>query len=72
MLKEILKGRNVPELKSREEMLELIYTDLFGYMPPKPEEISYEVEEAVIPKFCAGKAVCCAMFFQVFVYHQDL
>ena len=58
MLKEKLKKRNVPELKSREEMLELVYTDLYGYMPPKPEKISFEVEEAVIPKFCAGKAVC--------------
>ena len=54
MLKEKLKKRNVPELKSREEMLELVYTDLYGYMPPKPEKISFEVEEAVIPKFCAG------------------
>lgn len=58
MLKEMLKERNVPELKSREEMMELVFTELFGYMPPKPEKISYEVEEDIIPKFCAGKAVC--------------
>ena len=58
MLKEMLKERNVPLLKSREEMLKLVYTDLFGFMPPKPTEISFEVEESIIPKFCAGKAVC--------------
>lgn len=58
MLKEMLKERNVPELKSREEMMELVFTELFGYMPPKPEKISFEVKEDIIPKFCAGKAVC--------------
>ena len=58
MLKEMLKERNVPELLTREEMLNVIQTDLFGFMPPKPEKISFSVEEEVIPKFCAGKAVC--------------
>ena len=31
---------------------------LFGYLPPRPEKISFETEENIIPKFCAGKAVC--------------
>lgn len=58
MLSEILKERNVPELLSREEMLDIIQAQLFGYLPPKPEKISFETEENIIPKFCAGKAVC--------------
>lgn len=58
MLSEILKERNVPELLSREEMLDIVQAQLFGYLPPKPEKISFETEENIIPKFCAGKAVC--------------
>ncbi|MBO5463042.1 MAG: hypothetical protein J6A49_06990 [Clostridia bacterium] len=58
MLSEILKERNVPELLSREEMLDIVQAQLFGYLPPKPEKISFETEENTIPKFCAGKAVC--------------
>ena len=58
MLSEILKERNVPELLSREEMLDIVQAQLFGYLPPKPEKISFETEENIIPKFCAGKADC--------------
>lgn len=58
MLSEMLKERNVPELLSREEMLDIVQAQLFGYLPPKPEKISFETEENIIPKFCAGKAVC--------------
>ena len=58
MLSEILKERNVPELLSREEMLDIVQAQLFGYLPPRPEKISFETEENIIPKFCAGKAVC--------------
>ena len=58
MLSEILKERNVPELLSREEMLDIVQAQLFGYLPPKPEKISFETEENIIPKFCAGKAIC--------------
>ena len=58
MLSEILKERYVPELLSREEMLDIVQAQLFGYLPPRPEKISFETEENIIPKFCAGKAVC--------------
>lgn len=58
MLTEILKERNVPELLQRDEMLEIIQRELFGYLPPKPQKISFETEENIIPKFCAGKAAC--------------
>ena len=58
MLKEMLIERKVPELKPRNEMLDIIQSELFGFLPPKPEKISFETEENIIPKFCAGKAVC--------------
>ena len=58
MLSEILKERNVPELLPREEMLEIIQSELFGYIPPKPEKITFDIEEKVIPNFCAGNAFC--------------
>lgn len=58
MLQDMLKERNVPELKSREEMLGLIQKEVYGFLPPKPEKITFEVEEKVIPNFCAGNAVC--------------
>lgn len=58
MLSEMLKERNVPELLSRNDMLNIIQSHLFGYLPPKPEKITFETEESIIPKFCAGKADC--------------
>ena len=58
MLLKILDELNLPPVLPRDEMLKILQEELFGYMPPKPEKISFEVEENVIPKFCAGKAVC--------------
>ena len=58
MIKTELEKRNVPSLKSREEMLETILREEYGTMPPLPESISFEEEEGVIPNFCAGKAYC--------------
>lgn len=59
MIKSELEKRNVPPLKSREEMLEILLKEEFGSMPPLPESIDFETEEGVIPNFCAGKAYCC-------------
>lgn len=57
MLLEMLKERNIPNVKSREEMLKIIYEEEYGYLPPKPEKIEFEDQEKVIPSFCAGKAI---------------
>ena len=57
MLKELLKERNLPELKTREDMLEILLEEEYGHLPPKPEKIDWEVKEKVIPNFCAGKAI---------------
>lgn len=52
-----LAERNLPELRSREEMLKLLLENEYGVLPPKPESISFEAEENIIERFCAGKAV---------------
>ena len=40
MLTQMLKGRNLPPLKSREEMLEIMLHEVYGYLPPKPEQLA--------------------------------
>ena len=59
MISKMLNERNLPSLKSREEMLDIILTQEYGKMPPLPDSISFDTEEGVIPNFCAGKAYCC-------------
>ncbi len=56
MLQEALKQRNLPPLRSREEMLSLLCEEEYGQMPPLPDTIRFEMKEDIIPNFCAGKA----------------
>lgn len=56
MLKELLKERALPPLCSREEMLEILLREEYGYLPPKPDRLSW-TEEVFIKNFSAGKAV---------------
>lgn len=42
---EMLAQRNLPPLRSREEMLAILLREEYGAMPPKPESLSFEVEE---------------------------
>lgn len=54
---EKLSERNVPDLLSREEMLNIMQTEEYGFIPSKPESLTWEVDESYfIPNFCAGKA----------------
>lgn len=58
MLQETLKALEIPALKSRGEMIEILERELFGKIPPAPEKLEFSVEqEPLFPKFCAGKAV---------------
>lgn len=57
MLDELLKERNLPSLLSTAEMLDILFENEYGYMPPNPTDISFEKEEKYIKSFCAGKAV---------------
>ena len=56
MLNELLKERNLPPLQSREQMLEVLQQEVYGYLPPKPESITFEVVGSIASHFCAGKA----------------
>lgn len=56
-LDKLLKERGLPELKSRDEMVDILCREEYGYLPPLPEQLSFTCEEEVVPKFCAGKAV---------------
>ncbi len=57
MLKEILKKRNVPTLLERDEMLEIMQREVYGFIPPKPQKLEFTKEENTVNNFCAGKAV---------------
>lgn len=54
-MNEKLSKLSLPELKTREEMLEILQSQEYGYMPPVPEELHFSEEEADT-RFCAGKA----------------
>ena len=56
MLEKILKDRDVPALKTREEMLDIMQYEVYGYMPQKPDKLEWTVKNNYIGNFCAGKA----------------
>lgn len=51
-----INERNLPRILPREEMLDLLLKEEYGYIPPIPTEMSFEVQDNYIPNFCAGKA----------------
>lgn len=57
MLKQQLNERKLPALKSKEEMLDILLKEEYGYMPPKPDCVTFKETEKYIPNFCAGKAI---------------
>lgn len=58
MISEMLASRNLPPLKERGEMLEILRNEVYGTIPPKPDNMTFSVQEDIIRRFCAGKAVC--------------
>ncbi|MBR3809032.1 MAG: hypothetical protein IKK46_01870 [Clostridia bacterium] len=57
MLLQELKNRNLPELKSREEMIEILQSEIYGKKLPDPEKVEFIKEaEPMVPRFCANKA----------------
>lgn len=56
MLNELLKERNIPALLPKEEALEILQREEYGFLPDKPTDISFAVEENLIPRFCTGNA----------------
>lgn len=57
LLKQLLDKRNLPALKERAQMLDILMKEEYGYMPPKPEKTSWVQTDNYIPNFCAGKAI---------------
>ena len=56
MLKEILTARRLPDLSDREQMLDILQREEYGYLPPRPVSMTWQVKEKFIRNFCAGKA----------------
>jgi hypothetical protein len=53
---ERLQQRQLPALRSREEMMDLLQREVYGYLPEKPLSVSFSVIEPISRNFCAGKA----------------
>ena len=58
MIQEMVKNKHLPELLSRDKMLQIMQDNVYGMIPEKPDTISFDVQENVISNFCAGKAIC--------------
>ena len=37
MISKMINERNLPELLSKEEMIDILQREEYGYLPPKPE-----------------------------------
>ena len=56
MLTQLLEQRGVPPLLEKEDMLAILQEEVYGQMPPKPERVTWEVQEDYVKRFCANKA----------------
>ncbi len=68
---ERLKELRLPPLCSREQMLDMLQSEEYGYLPPLPESIEFEVEKNIIPNFCAGKATLDKVKVKVVLYGEE-
>lgn len=57
MLRQQLDERKLPALKTKEEMLDILLREEYGYMPPEPERMTFKEKDNYITNFCAGKAI---------------
>lgn len=55
---DIMTDRKIPELLPQKQMLSLMLENVYGFLPPKPNDMYFEISEKIIPNFCAGKATC--------------
>lgn len=58
MLQKMLEEKSLPPLRTREEMLEILLREEYGYLPPKPDKITFEEVGKIHPSIAAGKASC--------------
>ena len=53
-----LEELSLPELISKEEMLDILQREEYGYVPKKTEKINWVIDETFVcgPYYCASKA----------------
>lgn len=56
-LSALLRERKLPPLRSREEMLAILQREEYGYLPPLPQNMQFQIQQDV-QKSIAGKARC--------------
>lgn len=57
MFNELIEARKLPELRSRDEMLQILFEEEYGFMPKLPDEISFQEEHLTSGCCtCAGHA----------------
>lgn len=66
MIEQMLKERNVPALLSRDEMVDLIQREEYGYLPQKPDGMTWETVERD-ENYLDGKAVYSKLMLNVTV-----
>lgn len=52
MIAELLKERNLPDFRSREEMIDLLLREEYGYFPDIPYEVSVSAPINVCGRYC--------------------
>ena len=53
-----LEYYNPTSLRNRDEMIDILQREEYGYLPPKPENLYFEVlEQNIHPEICEGKAI---------------
>ena len=56
MYSDLLKARDIPALRSRDEMLAVLQEEEYGHMPPQPEMLAWTMQKEVVYKFGGDKA----------------
>ena len=71
-LKQLIDDRKLPPLKSREEMLDILQREEYGYLPPKPDSLRFaETTEYLASSLCEGKAVSKKVDVTVSLYGSE-
>ena len=56
MLEKLINDLKLPPFTTKEQMKEIMLNQVYGYLPERPDEISYKVSPINNETFCAGKA----------------
>ena len=47
MINKLIEKLSLPELLSKDRMFEILQNEEYGFIPAKPEKLSFEVEEDI-------------------------